>query len=691
MIKTRKYAAVALSLMLAGSLAACGEADATENTSASASIESEQTEVKNTISFSDESYSETTFSGTVSAIDDNFITLTIVDMSAFGDFDMSQGGMEMPGGQGGDMGEVPEMPSGDNNMGQGGDMNGAPEMPTGDNNGQGGDMNQGGDMGDAPELPDGAEMPEGMELPDGMEMPEGMEDFDLSDQVTALIVINDTSVLKDSDGNAVELSDISMGTSLTVTLDDNGEIESIVVSSGFGNMGDFDMSQGGMGQGGMGMPGSMSSGVDSYTAVTEYTEDTETTGETYESTGTDENAVLVSNGASVTLNNATVTRNSSDSTGGDNSSFYGVGAAVLATDGTVTLNDGTVTTDAAGGAGVFAYGSGVAYVDGVTISTEQNTSGGIHVAGGGTLYAWDCDVTTQGESAAAIRSDRGGGTMVVDGGTYTSNGVGSPAVYCTADITINDATLTANGSEAVCIEGLNSLRLYDCDLTGNMSDSSQNDCTWNIIVYQSMSGDSEVGNGVFAMKGGSITAKNGGIFYTTNTESTIYLSDVDITAYEDGAFLLQCTGNTNQRGWGTSGSNGAQCVFTADSQTMSGNVIYDSISTLDFYMENGSSLTGAFVDDETWAGNGGNGYCNVYISADSTWTVTADSTVTALYNAGTIKDATGNTVSIVGTDGTVYVSGTSAYTITVSTYSDSADLSGAYTLPAYSEYQVSKN
>ncbi len=108
---------------------------------------------------------------------------------------------------------------------------------------------------------------------------------------------------------------------------------------------------------------------------------------------------------------------------------------------------------------------------------------------------------------AAIRSDRGGGTMTVNGGSYTSNGTGSPAVYSTADITVSDATLTANGSEAVCIEGLNSLKLTNCDLTGNMQDLSQNDCTWNVILYQSMSGDSEVGNSTFSMTGGSLTAK----------------------------------------------------------------------------------------------------------------------------------------------------------------------------------------
>ena len=147
--------------------------------------------------------------------------------------------------------------------------------------------------------------------------------------------------------------------------------------------------------------------------------------------------------------------------------------------------------------------------------------------------------------------------MVVDGGTYTSNGTGSPAIYCTADIAVNNAKLTANGSEAVCIEGLNSLHLYDADLTGSMGDDEQNDCTWNVILYQSMSGDSQVGNSTFEMVGGSLTAENVGMFYTTNTESTITLSNVNLTYADDSEFFLRCTGNGNQRGWGTSGENGA--------------------------------------------------------------------------------------------------------------------------------------
>lgn len=473
-----------------------------------------------------------------------------------------------------------------------------------------------------------------------------------------------------AEAEEISLSDIQEGDIVSITLDEDGNAASITVMS-------------------MEMSG-QSQGVDSYTAVNEYTEDTTVSGETLESTGTDENAALISSGASVTLDNDTITRTSDSSTGGDNSSFYGVGAAVLATDGTAYVKDGSVTTDAAGGAGLFAYGDGTVYASGTTVKTTQDTSGGVHVAGGGTLYGWNLDVETNGESSAAIRSDRGGGTMVIDGGNYVSNGVGSPAIYSTADIAVSNASLTANGSEAVCIEGLNSIHLYDCDLTGNMSDLDQNDNTWTVILYQSMSGDSEVGNSTFQMDGGSLTSENGGVFYTTNTESTITLSNVDINYNDDNEFFLQCTGNTNQRGWGQSGANGADCHFTGISQDMQGNVIWDSISDLDFYLTEGSSLTGAVVDDETYAGEGGDGYCNVYVSSDSTWTVTGDSTVSSLENEGTIVDSEGKTVTIQGTDGTVYVQGDSEYTITTGSYSDSVDLSGATSIQDQSAYTVEK-
>lgn len=525
-------------------------------------------------------------------------------------------------------------------MGQPGGNGEAPEKPDGE------ELSDG----EAPEKPDGEAPSEGEAPQDGKEMPGEME------------------------GEEITLDEIAAGDTVSITLDEEGNAASVSLMSA-------DMGQPGGGQ---------AEAPEEYAAAEEYTEDTETEGETYESEGTDENAVHVTESASVVLKNPKITRTSFDSTGGDSSSFYGVGAALLADSGTAYVSGGTVDTDAAGAAGLFAYNEGTVYAADTVITTKQDTSGGIHAAGGGTFYAWDLDVTTEGESSAAVRSDRGGGTMVIDGGSYTSNGTGSPSVYCTADIAVNNAQLTANGSEAVCIEGLNSLHLYDCDLSGNMSDDSRNDCTWNVILYQSMSGDSEVGNSTFEMTGGSLEGKNGGMLYTTNTESTITLSDVEITYPESCDYFLKCTGNSNERGWGQQGENGADCLFTAASQDMQGDIVWDSISSLDAYLTESSSLTGAVVQDESNAGDGGSGYCNIYIDKDSVWTVTGDSTVSSLQSLGTIRDETGNTVTVKGTDGTVYVEGNSDYTITTEVYEDSADMSEASQTTVWSAYETEK-
>ena len=682
----RRYLAVLMGIMVATtSVPAMVYAEDSKTETAADAANDESGEADASGESSDESQ-ENMVLGEVKSVSDSEITIAVGTMKEMGQpgGDGQNGGAPDGNGQGGDAPSMLDLTgeeqtititadtvitkqAGGMQPGGDGQNGGAPEKPEGD--GQSSDSSDG--ASDSQDAADDNQESENTDSQDGEEpeKPDG----------------NGQS----AEAEEISLSDIQEGDIVSITLDEDENAASITVMSmemdGQGQPGGD--GQGAPGQGG---PGGQSQGVDSYTAVNEYIEDTTVSNETIESTGTDENAALISSGANVTLDNDTITRTSADSQGGDNSSFYGVGAAVLATEGTAYVKDGSVTTDAAGGAGLFAYDDGTVYASGTTVETTQDTSGGVHVAGGGTLYGWDLDVETNGESSAAIRSDRGGGTMVLDGGNYVSNGVGSPAIYSTADIAVSNASLTANGSEAVCIEGLNSIHLYDCDLTGNMSDLDQNDNTWTVILYQSMSGDSEVGNSTFQMDGGSLTSENGGVFYTTNTESTITLNNVDINYNDDNEFFLQCTGNTNQRGWGQSGVNGADCHFTGISQDMQGDVIWDSISDLDFYLTEGSSLTGAVVDDESYAGEGGEGYCNVYVSADSTWTVTGDSTVSSLENEGTIVDSNGKTVTIQGTDGTVYVQGDSEYTITTGSYSDTADMSGATAIQDQSVYTVEK-
>ena len=173
----------------------------------------------------------------------------------------------------------------------------------------------------------------------------------------------------------------------------------------------------------------------------------------FTSTNSDENAILVTNAKS-TLSDITVNKEG-DSNGGDNTSFYGTNSGILAKDGAVlTIKNATINTNATGANGVFSYGGSAttnnSSSDGTTvnisnskITTTKDNSGGIMTTGGGVMNATNLEITTNGTSSAAIRSDRGGGTVTVNKGIYTTTGKGSPAVYSTADITVKNATLVS--------------------------------------------------------------------------------------------------------------------------------------------------------------------------------------------------------------------------------------------------------
>ena len=411
------------------------------------------------------------------------------------------------------------------------------------------------------------------------------------------------------------------------------------------------------GAGGPGGPGGGFGGSGTVTQGTSAnTIDTDTTvySETYESTGDDENALRV-DGATATLNGITVNKSAGKSSNTEDGDFYGQNAALLATNGaTVTIENATITSSAQNGNGIFSYGEGTTVnISDSTIQTSADNSGGIQTTGGGTTNASNLTVETSGNSAAAIRSDRGGGTVNVDGGSYTSNGENSPAVYSTAAITVKNADLTANNSEALVIEGQNSITLENCTVTGSMSDNgtSADENVHNVMIYQSMSGDAEVGTSRFSMTGGSLTGKHGDLFYITNTHSVITLSGVALTNEDTTANLMTIAGNSASHGWGTAGKNGAQVELTADAQTLSDDITVDSISTLNFTLKNNSSFTGTLnIVENAEGGTAVENNAVVTLEAGSTWTLTGNCTLTSLTNNGTIN-FNGYTITLA--DGTV--------------------------------------
>lgn len=628
----KKSLCILCSTATALSLAACGAAQVSAG------------EAAETTTVSTEEL--TTVTGKVTEIEGTSVTLALGEVSENSEENTAPDGAPGDGQTPPDMqngnapqGNPPEKPDDNNSNAPQGNP---PKKPDGDSS-----------SGNAPEMPSGS-APDGAtgndendmqappEMPSRISFTENGETLTL-DISEAAITLNDQTVSAD---------DIYVDDILELTVDSSNTAATVIILSS---------SNDAMGQpGGNGAPGGNggfggSSEVTQGDSANTITEDGTYTGTTYTSTGDDENALRV-DGAAVTLDGITVDKQSGATSNTENGDFYGMNAALLATNGaTVTIKNATVTSSAQNGNGVFSYGSGTTVtISDSTITTTADNSGGIQTTGGGTTNASNLTVNTSGNSSAAIRSDRGGGTVNVDGGTYTSNGYNSPAVYSTAAITVKNATLTANNSEALVIEGQNSIALENCDVTGNMSDtkgSSSEENVHNVMIYQSMSGDAEVGTSVFSMKGGTLTSQNGDMFYITNTHCTMTLSGVTLKNLDSDSAFLRVVGNSASHGWGTAGSNGAQVEFTADSQTIDGDIVVDTISTLDFSLTNGSVLNGTIniVDNEE-GGSAVSDNAVVTIDSGSTWNLTGNCTITSLTNNGTIN-FNGYTITLA--DGTI--------------------------------------
>lgn len=401
--------------------------------------------------------------------------------------------------------------------------------------------------------------------------------------------------------------------------------------------------------------GQPSSSSVTWTGATKYASAASTTGETYSSTNADENAVLIDTSEDVTLTNPTVTK-SGGTSASDNYSFYGTNSAIMSKGGgKTTITGATITTDAAGANGVFSYGANngttnatgdgtTVVISDSTITTTGQGSGGIMTTYGGTTKASNLTVTTSGGSSAPIRTDRGGGWVTVDGGTYTSNGLGSPAIYSTADVQVSNATLVSNLSEGTCIEGNGSITLSDCDLTANNTQKNGNAQYYDtIMIYQSMSGDATGTGSVFTMKDGSLTSKNGHVFHVTNTSATINLSNVEINNTDADGVLLSVTND----GWS---GNANSATVNASEQSLEGDIIVSSAassasssaSSLVLNLADGSTFEGK-IDD----GTGSNNFSSVDVTIDSgsVWTLTGDSYVSSISGDGQI-DYNGHTLYV---------------------------------------------
>lgn len=387
----------------------------------------------------------------------------------------------------------------------------------------------------------------------------------------------------------------------------------------------------------------------------------------------DQNTALAKNGGTLTIDGASLEK-SGDDTNGDNCNFYGINSIAL-TIGSSSLSkisNSTLNAASAGSNGIFATDSGTVYAYKDTITTSADNSRGLDATYGGTIIADQTNITTQGDHCAAAATDRGGGNVSLTNSALQTNGSGSPLLYSTGDIEVDNVTGTASGSQIAGMEGLNTILIKNSSLTSSITSKTASDPVADgIIIYQSTSGDAESTTGSAALfQAEDSTLKSaitsGSMFYLTNTKANIVLKNTVLDFASDKADLLMIAGN-DANSWGTAGSNGAAMTFTGLGEALKGNIEVDTISSLDAYFLDGTSYTGTIsiltnaVNTKTT-----DAPITVNLSSDSSWIVTGNSTVSALHaeTGSKIVDSEGKTVTIIA-NGETAVKGDSSYTVTV--------------------------
>lgn len=172
-------------------------------------------------------------------------------------------------------------------------------------------------------------------------------------------------------------------------------------------------------------------------------------------------------------------------------------------------------------------------------------------------------------------------------GSDISNGLGSPVIYSTADITVSNATLVSN---------------------------------------QSFSGDAESGSSHFTMSGGSLTSKSGHMFHVTNTNAVISLKGVKLVNEDSGQILMSVCSD----GW-EGDSNVA--TLNADGQVLSCKILVGSDSSLKLSLTGESVFTGSIdgnITDATGAKVSSEvGTVDVSLGDGCSWVLTDDTHISS--------------------------------------------------------------
>ncbi len=407
------------------------------------------------------------------------------------------------------------------------------------------------------------------------------------------------------------------------------------------------------GEGGPGMQPNGKAGPDgggqsyvSATGVKTYSGKKIVSGKTIRSSSEDKSAVLATSGT-LDITNC-ILSNTADASSTDDASFYGSNAVLLAQPSpkknkvVINSSHNSIKGIGKGANGIFAYGGGTVNSANDYIYQTGGNARGVLCSGGGTVNIENDTIVTVSGSSSCIATDRGGGNINIRGGLYTCNGSNSAGLYSTGKINAADATFICNGGEAIVIEGTNYVTTNNCNFTSNKD-------KWGVLLYQSFSGDAEVGSeATLSMTGGSLTyeGKKTGMFYNTNSTDSLYLNNVKLNNASDTIFCAKKGGWGNRDTARRGGTLGVLC----ENQKLEGIVYADANSCIKLTLTKGSIFSGC-IDPKKEAK-----YIRLQIDDNSTWNLSADSFINGELIFNSTPTGTNTINNIEGNGHNVYYS-----------------------------------
>ncbi|MGI6232843.1 MAG: hypothetical protein ACOYJF_08345 [Prevotella sp.] len=314
---------------------------------------------------------------------------------------------------------------------------------------------------------------------------------------------------------------------------------------------------------------------------------------TLKETGSDYN-VVKDTCATATLNRCRIEKLGDTGSRGDNSSFFGINAAVYAASkGVLTLRDCKVTTNADGANAFFCYNGGKLYLYNDTCENLSPRSRGIHCTGGNgaTVYAYNCKMVTRKATSSTIATDRGGGTVYVNGGYYEANGEKCAIIYSTGDIHVTGITGISNSREQgdiADIEGDNSVIIDSCRLT--CAGSSR-----GLMLYQSGSGDASGYRPLMRVSNSTLTLRDSSAVLCevpTAVNAQLTLDNCEIHAPSE--VLAYVHTNPNWRN-----SNAKSLTLTLKNGNYQGKLLHDETGSIAVDIAKNTTWTGCFNPDNS--------------------------------------------------------------------------------------------